>query len=779
MPESSVLFLQCSFLSGTCRPPNRLPRLPPLRHVLQPADPKALPEMSSAEHPGVTGSATESEKEFLDRLLGYGEIVASLLLAVLRARQVAYELNEEITGWTGAEAWSQRVALALRNTLQSENLIPGEAQPVAARLHRTAVFLEGEDETMQDSNIEDMLDASAITVKVTAREETLKPWPHQRSAWNSLDGHYVSPEQSDGGRAGILVVPTGGGKTWLACNWLLRNHVANGGRVLWLTHRHSLLRQSFKVFARNASLASGLTQLRLVRVSSQDLPFSAVGADDHLVFATIQSAARNESYVTHMAEQSPKGLFVVVDEAHHAAAPTYRKLLEGLKEFNARLLGLTATPIRTDEGDQARLQQIFASKILYQVSMADLIQSGILAHPSPVTVKTEIEFERDFDEKDFKHLERFGELSQRVLNILAKHAHRNKLIVKHYREQTAQYGKTIVFAANILHARTLCKEFNNHGVQADYVDSCRSQEENQKAMDSFCDPAGIPVIVNVEMLTEGFDAPITRTVFIARPTASEILLRQMIGRALRGPSAGGEEKAYLVTFMDTWSTFPPLPSDYFFKEDLQSTVEPPGKPHRGPTVPIPPELLWEAYRRVTDIIKHGKLTYFECLPHSWYSWDEELEDDVIRRHVLVFENQAEAYTNFHNEILEKRESIPEDVTDGFAEKILRDYFCDTPDPQPSVHDLKILLSAFKRGNEVARYTLSEKQKADPKTVALDVVKQNLGFQDWKPYVLQFFESHPLCAAFYPGESGGNDYCEECGERSRRFRERLGCHPRQS
>ncbi len=145
--------------------------------------------------------------------------------------------------------------------------------------------------------------------------------------------------------------------------------------------------------------------------------FSAVGADDNLVFATIQSAAKNESYVTHMAEQSPKGLFVVVDEAHHAAAPTYRTLLEGLREHNASLWALTATPMRTNEDDQARLQEIFAGKILYQVPMLDLIHSGILAYPEPDTVETKIDFEKDLGPDDLKHLEKFGEQSPRVYDI--------------------------------------------------------------------------------------------------------------------------------------------------------------------------------------------------------------------------------------------------------------------------------------------------------------------------------------------------------------------------
>ena len=81
-------------------------------------------------------------------------------------------------------------------------------------------------------------------------------------------------------------------------------------------------------------------------------------------------------------------------------------------------------------------------------------------------------------------------------------------------------------------------------------------------MDAYRDTEKPQVLINVEMLTEGYDAPRTQTIFLARPTQSEALLSQMVGRGLRGPQAGGTKRAYLVTFVDTWKQFHPLDAEY-------------------------------------------------------------------------------------------------------------------------------------------------------------------------------------------------------------------------
>lgn len=238
----------------------------------------------------------------------------------------------------------------------------------------------------------------AIVVPMGA--DVFRPYPHQTAAWDAMTRHYRSH------REGMLVVPTGGGKTAIAARWLLRHRVSQGWRVLWLTHRRSLLRQAAESFFAAAGECQPKQHLHRIVISSTDMSWSNVSKSHDLVFSSIQSAVteHNAGFVDLMAAQAPQGLFVVVDEAHHAASPSYQRLLKKLHELNCPVLGLSATPVRIQEDDQRRLWNIFR-KIVYQVPKQALINQGILAAPTPETVQTKIEFEREFTDSDVQHLE--------------------------------------------------------------------------------------------------------------------------------------------------------------------------------------------------------------------------------------------------------------------------------------------------------------------------------------------------------------------------------------
>lgn len=606
----------------------------------------------------------------------------------------------------------------------------------------------------------ELLDKPIISIKVGPKQdEPLSAWDHQKMAWAMMDDTFLKSSKEK--KAGIVVVPTGGGKTWLASNWLLKNHVAKGGQLLWLTHRTSLLRQAFKTFIENAFLADPLDKLNLIRISSGEAKWSQVTDQDHIVFSTIQTASYpdNHGFVIQMLKDSPKGLFVVVDEAHHACAPSYFRLIKELQEGGASLLGLTATPVRMNKNDEQRLWKIFEYEKIYQIPMSALINEKILSHPEPVTVKTRVEMERDFTEQDYKYLEQYGELAPKVLESLAKNASRNELIVEHYNRNCQKYGKTIVFAVDTLHAKTLSEEFQKQKIQSDYVDYTR--ENVQLIMDAFRDKENPIVIVNVEMLTEGFDAPKTHTIFIARPTRSESLLRQMIGRGLRGPASGGNENAYLVTFVDTWKDYHPLDTEIIVSQDLSEPPPEVPEKDRVPLVPIPPELVREAYRLVMSNVKGSFESIYDCLPHSWYSWEEENDDQIgyLRRYVLVFENQVDGFEELHSKIIDDR-NFPTEIDEAYAKKIIRDYFLDTNDPIPSTYDLISLLLAYKKNADVNKYTVGEKGKIDPSIVAKQL--RNSNFADLKIETDRFYddENNSLCRVFYPGESGKYDFYEE-------------------
>ncbi len=584
--------------------------------------------------------------------------------------------------------------------------------------------------------------ASDVRLKLSNAMLPIKARDHQVAAWQAMSKHFLDRDR----QAGMVILPTGAGKTATAAIWELEHHVRKGGRVLWLAHRRSLLRQAHRTFQWLGNAAYPKDRLNLIAISSLDAQWPMVTQEHDVVFSSIQSAvlANNGDFIEMFLDESEHGVFVIVDEAHHAAAPGYARLLRRLKEGGCKLLGLTATPVRGDDEDQRRLAALFDESIVYQINRQELIDKFILAVPSFETVKTRVEVEREFTAADYKHLERFGEIGPAVLQRLAKNAPRNQLIVQQYRDHQDHYGPTIVFAADKLHCQTLAEEFQKAGVDADYV-TC-DRPDAQAVITRFQEQKGPDVLVNVEMLTEGFDAPHTRTVFIARPTRSEVLLTQMVGRALRGTQANGNETAFLVTFLDTWNQFSVLDPEYALTDAEDLKVEPTiAEP--ASRVPIPVELVREAYRLVSNCIKGHWEGVFQCLPHSWFIWWDTFEDDQQQHAVMVFENQRDGFESLLADFSDP-EGIPEEISEDDARRLIRKYFADVPDPLPRWTDLKLLLDGRRRNCEIHRYTFDEKRSFDPQLLARQVVDQEMTPTAKQKFLLDLWERSPACGFVY-------------------------------
>ena len=572
----------------------------------------------------------------------------------------------------------------------------------------------------------------------------LDAYPHQKTTWDKMDRHYVDQRR----QAGLAVLPTGGGKTVVAAHWLLRNVVAKGGRVLWLANRQALLRQAFGTFKRLANLAYPEKKtLDLIAVSSEFSRWSAVSREHEVIFASVQTSVleQNRGFLYELLADAGQNAFVVVDEAHHAVAPRTLDLLGAIKKKGGRLLGLTATPIRMEQDDQKRLGALFDGTIIHQVSRTELSNQGILAVPSTETVKTEVNVEKEMDEGDIKHLERYGELGPNVLARLGKNAHRNGLIVEQYLKHRDKYGPTIVFAADTLHAQTLAGEFQKRGVErTDYVDY--SRKNSSEIIEKYA-RRELDVIVNVQMLTEGFDAPHTRTVFIARPTRSESLVVQMVGRALRGPRAGGNDSANLVTFLDTWSQYDVLGPEYALENDA---MPPPAESEPRPETPlvvIPPELVRDAYRLLQSNVKGQLIGVHACTPHGWYRWEEEFEDDFQSRTVMVFDTQRDALLELL-ETYSNAADIPESLSEEIVCAMIRRTFADVPDPLPRWTDVKALLEARRKGCELFYVTFEEKKAFDPRAVARDILDAKLDPVSEAQRLAEVWASNPACRVVY-------------------------------
>ena len=189
-----------------------------------------------------------------------------------------------------------------------------------------------------------MIEAGQIKVKLKTNPKQL--YEHQVEALEVLK----KMEQHDSFKS-MLVIPTGGGKTLTACWWLLNGALNQKKKVLWLAHRQLLLEQAYKTFELNAYADVMTNQwgfnYRIISGAHQSTKL--VEKTDDLLIVSKDSLAKRVKDLDRWLK-GEKELYVVVDEAHHASAPTYEKILTYLqnKVPHLKLLGLTATPFRTD-----------------------------------------------------------------------------------------------------------------------------------------------------------------------------------------------------------------------------------------------------------------------------------------------------------------------------------------------------------------------------------------------------------------------------------------------
>lgn len=314
----------------------------------------------------------------------------------------------------------------------------------------------------------------------------------------------------------VLSLPTGAGKTFVAAKWLSDN-LGAGGRALWLTHRAELVKQAEDELRRVFG-----PKRRITRWTSAEKDDSG-----DVVIATV--ACQN----------IPEGPFrvLVVDEAHHRAAPTYKEWAARYRfEFE---LGLTATPERLDErslGYQHTVKRAFW----------DLVEQGYLAAPIHHVVNTNESYELRKD----RIRDDFEEASLRQLD----NPQRNGIVVQQYLARRADYGKTLVFAINVAHAENLVAEFRKTApdVRVANILGTTDATARRRLVDDF-EKGRLDVLVNCKVFVEGFNCKDIETVFLTRPTMSAVLYCQMVGRGTR--VVGGKKTFHLVEFEDQLSKY--------------------------------------------------------------------------------------------------------------------------------------------------------------------------------------------------------------------------------
>ena len=304
----------------------------------------------------------------------------------------------------------------------------------------------------------------------------------------------------------LVVAPTGAGKT-IMLSALVGKRRSVSKDVLILQHRDELVSQNSTKFQRvNPKLSASY-----VNASQKDW-----GGD--AVFAMVQTLSRHNNL-----EQMPRVDLIVVDEAHHTVADTYQRIINAAKKANegVQVVGFTATPNR---GDKKGLRDVFTN-CSHQIEIATLIREGFLVPPKTFVVDVGVQDElrdvrktaSDFDMADVEKI-----MNRRAIN---------KRVVDEWLDKAGD-RKTIVFCSTIRHAEDVCEEFVKQGVIAHVVTGNTPSDEREEILHDLAH-GETQVVVNVAVLTEGFDAPPVSCVVLTRPCSYKSTMVQMIGRGLR------------------------------------------------------------------------------------------------------------------------------------------------------------------------------------------------------------------------------------------------------
>lgn len=311
-------------------------------------------------------------------------------------------------------------------------------------------------------------------------------------------------------RSTLVVMPTGTGKTVMFSEVIRR--MEGWGRALVHAHREELIWQAAK-------------KIHTVTGHECDIEMADFRADDGLLRRSkcIVASVQTLNSKTRLARFDPKDFgLVVTDEAHHATSDSYRKVFEHFHaNANLRHLGVTATPDRSDE---EALGQVYGN-VAFVYEIVDAINDGWLC---PIAQRSVVVSSLDYS----RIRTTAGDLNAGDLAEVMEYE-KNLHEVAGPTMELAAWRKTLVFATSVAHAERLCEIFNRRRTGcARWVCGTTPKPERQETLRGFTN-GDFQYLVNVGVLTEGYDEPGVELIVMARPTKSRSLFAQMVGRGTR------------------------------------------------------------------------------------------------------------------------------------------------------------------------------------------------------------------------------------------------------
>lgn len=608
---------------------------------------------------------------------------------------------------------------------------------------------------------------NAQTITPALGKNPRQLYEHQEEAIRKLDAM-----DKRGSFRTLLVLPTGGGKTLTAAYWLLRNAVDQNKKILWLAHRHLLLEQAAEAFARNAYTDTMVNRTVFnYRIISgmHDKPIH-IQKTDRILIASKDSMIRSLDKLKNWL--NGEEIYLVIDEAHHAVAKSYKKIIQYVADHtkSMKLLGLTATPFRTSEDEQGALKQVFTDDIVYKTDLDTLIKKGILATPTFIDCNTNIQFTEHLGVQALKSIENLDTLPENIANDIADNKERNRIIVEEYLHNYEKYGQTIVFALNKVHAIALNKLFNEkgkaYGIRSEFIISevqdmitgiTISNADNERKIEAYRN-GEIQVLINVNILTEGTDLPKTHTVFLTRPTVSTTLMTQMVGRALRGLKAGGTKEAYIVSFVDDWNdkiawVNPETltEAEYHEKETLAETQK--------QQIRLIAISKIEEFARMADAAVDtsalDSTPAIELIPLGMYM----LSTLECNHQILVYNSTQNAYQSLIRDLPNlmehygiEGETIPEETLDDMTEHCFQSYFDENMIPSCNRNDIEHLLKFYAQKAVAPLFVTideMERKKLDVSEIAKKIYDEDMRRSEKNAYIQSLWaEEGSLLPVYY-------------------------------
>lgn len=419
---------------------------------------------------------------------------------------------------------------------------------------------------------------------------------YQKEALNA-----VIAEHQTGINRQIISLPTGSGKTVLMA--AIAKHFDK--KTLLIAHREELIEQAkekFKLFWPGVSLG--------ICMADRD------EIDNQVVVGSVQSCSRPKR-LERLKEQGFE--VMMIDEAHHSSADSYQNVINslGFREDPKRLLvGVTATVRR---GDQKGLDSTF-QKITFSRSISTMIKAGYLSNVEGRRILTNLTFDRIRSQNGDFNLEDLAE----AVNT----PERNAFIVEKFAEYAAT-RKAIAFCVDVAHCQKLAEEFRKNGIKAAAVWGDMETDKRKQALTDF-KLGFIQVVTSCGILCEGYDETSVDCVLMCRPTKSQSLYIQCVGRGLR--LHPGKANCLVIDFTDKGHNLDSVLNLSSAIHDLALAGEKEGERPEEEIDHTRKMLILDERDERFDILGNARFTWIDIGDNEWSLIDDDKNEIVMQPH---------------------------------------------------------------------------------------------------------------------------------------------------